>query len=201
MNDMDDETRRTLHILDEVAKDHQISQRALSERLGVALGLTNLYLKRLVNKGYIKVKGIPGKRYFYYVTPSGFAEKTALSMRYMQFSWRYYQVMRAQWRGQFDQLRADGVRAVILCGTGEMAELAYLSLRESDLQVAAVVDDARIGSNFCGHKVEPLSALAHLTFDRVMLAAVGADPEGERRAREALAAVGVPPSRIIGVAA
>ena len=98
MNGMDDESRRTLHILDEVAKDHRISQRALSERLGVALGLTNIYLKRLINKGFIKVKGIPGKRYFYYVTPRGFAEKSALSLSYMQFSWRYYQEIRAQWR-------------------------------------------------------------------------------------------------------
>ena len=201
MNSMDDEARRTLHILDEVAKDHRISQRALSERLGVALGLTNLYLKRLVNKGYIKAKGIPGKRYFYYLTPQGFAEKTALSLSYMKFSWRYYQEVREQWRGQFERLRAEGVRSVVLCGTGETAELAYLSLRESDLQVVAVIDDERIGSNFCGHTVEPIAALARLRFDRIIMASAGADPAGERRTQGELAKLGVPPASVVGLAA
>ncbi|MEW6325476.1 MAG: winged helix-turn-helix transcriptional regulator, partial [Nitrospirota bacterium] len=191
MNSLDDEARRTLHILDEVAKDHQISQRALSERLGVALGLTNIYLKRLINKGFIKVKGIPGRRYFYYLTPRGFAEKTALSVRYMQFSWRYYQEIRTQWRTRFAQLHDDGVRTIVLCGTGELAELAYLSLRESDLQVVAVVDEAQAGANFCGHKVDPVSALSRLSYDRVILASGGADSGFERRARAQLAALGV----------
>ncbi len=201
MNGMDDEARRTLHILDEVSKNHQISQRALSERLGVALGLTNLYLKRLINKGSIKVKGIPGKRYLYYLTPTGFAEKTTLSLQYMQFSWNFFQGMRTQWRDQFRQLKAQGVKQVVLCGTGELAELAYLSLRESELQVVAVVDDARAGANFCGHTVEPLAALHTLKYDRVILAAAGIDPEAQTKLRAVMSEQGVPDVRVVGLAA
>lgn len=201
MNGMDDEARRTLHILEEVSKNHQISQRALSERLGVALGLTNLYLKRLIKKGSIKVKGIPGKRYLYYLTPTGFAEKTTLSLQYMQFSWHFFQGMRNQWREQFHQLGSQGVTRVILCGTGELAELAYLSLRESELQVVAVVDDVRAGSNFCGHTVEPLAALHTLKYDRVILAAAGVDPEAQARLRAVMSEQGVPDVRVVGLAA
>ncbi len=199
MNGMDDEARRNLHILDEVAKDHQISQRALSERLGVALGLTNLYLKRLIGKGYIKVKGIPGKRYLYYLTPTGFTEKTSLSMRYMQFSWRYYQEIRMQWRSRFERLQAQGVKRIVLCGTDEVAELAYLSLRETSLQVVAVIDEHRAGSNFCGHQVEPFSALKNLDYDRVVLTMVGAQNGAEQRDRDRLAASGVSTERIVGL--
>jgi DNA-binding MarR family transcriptional regulator len=187
--------------LEEVSKNHQISQRALSERLGVALGLTNLYLKRLIKKGYIKVKGIPGKRYLYYLTPTGFTEKTTLSIRYMQFSWNFFQGIRAQWRDQFRQLQAEGVKQVVLCGTGELAELAYLSLRESGLQVAAVVDDERTGSNFCGHTVEPLSSLKSLRYDRVILAAAGIDPEAQARLHAVMSEQGVPDARVVGLAA
>jgi DNA-binding MarR family transcriptional regulator len=201
MNGLDDEARRTLHILEEVSKNHQISQRALSERLGVALGLTNLYLKRLIKKGYIKVKGIPGKRYLYYLTPTGFTEKTALSFQYMQFSWNFFQGIRTQWRDQFQQLQAQGVKQVVLCGTGELAELAYLSLRESGLQVAAVVDDERTGSNFCGHTVEPLSSLKALRYDRVILAAAGVDPEAQARLHAVMSEQGVPDARVVGLAA
>jgi DNA-binding MarR family transcriptional regulator len=200
MNGMDDEARRNLHILEEVSKNHQISQRALSERLGVALGLTNLYLKRLIKKGYIKVKGIPGKRYLYYLTPTGFTEKTALSMQYMQFSWNFFQGIRAQWREQFQRLAAQGVKQVVLCGTGELAELAYLSIRESDLLVVAVVDEERAGLNFCGHTVEPLTVLNTLGYDRVILAAAGVDPEAQRELRTLLSAQGIPNERIVGLA-
>jgi DNA-binding MarR family transcriptional regulator len=201
MNGMDDETRRTLHILDEVSKNHRISQRALSERLGVALGLTNLYLKRLIKKGHIKVKGIPGKRYLYYLTPTGFAEKSSLSIRYMQFSWNLFQDIRARWREQFRQLGAQGVKQVVLCGTNELAELAYLSLRESDLLVVAVVDDERTGSNFCGYRVEPLAALSGLSFDRVVLAAAGVDPEAQSMLRALMRAQGMPDSKVVGLTA
>ena len=201
MNGMDDEARRTLHILEEVSKNNQISQRALSERLGVALGLTNLYIKRLIKKGYIKVKGIPGKRYLYYLTPTGFTEKTSLSVQYMQFSWNFFQIVRGQWREQFQRLGEQGVAQVVLCGTNELAELAYLSLRESALQVVAVVDDKRAGSNFCGHTVEPLSALNRLRYDRVILAAAGVDPEEQTKLRAVVSAQGVPDARLIGLAA
>ncbi len=201
MNGMDDETRRTLQILEEVSKNHRISQRALSERLGVALGLTNLSLKRLIKKGYIEVKGIPGKRYLYYLTPTGFTEKTALSIRYMQFSWNLFQGIRARWRDQFRQLQVQGARQVVLCGTGELAELAYLSLRESGLQVVAVVDDERTGSNFCGHTVEPLSSLKTLRYDRVILAAAGIDPEEQAKLHAVMSEQGVPDARMVGLAA
>jgi len=201
MNGMDDESRRTLHILDEVSKNHRISQRALSERLGVALGLTNLYLKRLVKKGYIKVKGIPGKRYLYYLTPTGFAEKSSLSIQYMQFSWNLFQDIRARWRDQFQRLGEQGVKRVVLCGTNELAELAYLSLRESVLHVVAVVDDERVGSNFCGYTVEPFDALPGLRCDRVILAAAGVDPEAQATLRAVMHAQGVPDSHVVGLTA
>ncbi|HUJ79551.1 MAG TPA: winged helix-turn-helix transcriptional regulator [Nitrospiria bacterium] len=201
MNGMDDEARRTLHILDEVSKNHRISQRVLSERLGVALGLTNLYLKRLIKKGFIKVKGIPGKRYLYYLTPTGFAEKSSLSIQYMQFSWNFFQDIRARWREQFQRLSGLGVTQVVLCGTNELAELAYLSLRESDLQVVAVVDNERAGSNFCGYTVEPVTALPGLHFDRVILAAAGVDPEAQAKLRDLMSTQGVPDSNVIGLTA
>ena len=169
MNGMDDKARRTLQILDEVAKDNRITQRTLSERLGVALGCTNLYIKQLIQKGFIKVRGIPGKRYFYYLTPTGFSEKAALSLRYVKNSWQYYQELRKHWRLGFTHLQEMGVGQVVLCGTGEMAEMAYLSLRESDLQVVGIVDEKRAGSNFCGQMVEPYSAIQNMSYDRIII--------------------------------
>jgi DNA-binding MarR family transcriptional regulator len=75
---------RSLQILDELAKNDNVTQRDLSSRLGIALGLVNSYVKNLVAKGYITVKAIPPKRYGYYLTPKGIMEKTRLACDLLQ---------------------------------------------------------------------------------------------------------------------
>jgi len=188
---LDDEALRTLHILNEVSKNNQLTQRVLSERLGVALGCTNLYLKRLIKKGLIKVKGIPGKRYLYYLTPNGFSEKTALSFRYIQFSWKNFKELRQQWLGVFEDLQIYGVRRVVLCGTDGMSELAFLSIGETDLEVVGVVDEERVGKNFCGHKIEPFSWVCRNKFDRIILIPNPIELGKVQNHREALISNGV----------
>ena len=76
---MDLEAQRDLAILNEIEGGAEVTQRGLAGKLGIALGLTNLYLKRLARKGYIKVTTIPRNRVKYLVTPKGFAEKTRLT--------------------------------------------------------------------------------------------------------------------------
>ena len=64
-----------LGVLNVIERDSQTSQRLISSELGVALGLANAYLKRCVRKGLIKISQVPRRRYAYYLTPQGFAEK------------------------------------------------------------------------------------------------------------------------------
>src|SRR5207247_10150302 len=52
---------RDLEILTAIGEGHPLTQRVLAQRLGVALGLTNLYLKRLAQKGLIKIAEFPRK--------------------------------------------------------------------------------------------------------------------------------------------
>ena len=73
---MEREALRDLEILAELARGDQITQRHLAARLGIALGLTNLYLKRLARKGFIKITSIPPRRARYLLTPKGIAQKT-----------------------------------------------------------------------------------------------------------------------------
>ena len=77
---------RTLEILAIVQNSEQLSQRYLARQLGVALGLANSYLKRCVKKGWVKVQQAPANRYLYYLTPTGFAEKSRLTTQYLSYS-------------------------------------------------------------------------------------------------------------------
>ena len=87
---MDKDGQRALFVLQEVEQNPILTQRALSQKLGVALGLTNLYLKRLVRKGHIKITTFPKNRIRYLLTPRGIKEKSRLTYEYLQYSLTYY---------------------------------------------------------------------------------------------------------------
>src|SRR6267142_1362184 len=70
-------------LLASVEHDGERSQRHIAAELGIALGLVNAYLKRCVKKGLVKVHDVPARRYAYYLTPRGFAEKSRLTVHYL----------------------------------------------------------------------------------------------------------------------
>jgi len=192
---MDLEAQRDLAILNEIEGGAEVTQRGLAGKLGIALGLTNLYLKRLARKGYIKVTTIPRNRVKYLVTPKGFAEKTRLTYEYMQFSFSLYRQSRHFLRQQFTALAEAGKKRVVFVGVGEAAELADLTLRELGLDLVAVADDAVAGTRFLGRDVVPLTALRDLEFDQVVVTCF----DRPAALAETLAALGVPPDKIFTI--
>lgn len=140
----------TLGVLAAVEADAKISQRTLSAELGVALGLANAYLKRCVRKGYIKVQQVPRRRYVYYLTPQGFAEKTRLTAEYLTSSLQFFRRARAEMGEIMGQCASREWRRIGLAGASELAEIATLTAHDHDITIVAVLD-AEIGRDrFCG---------------------------------------------------
>ena len=83
-------SRIMLGLLDAVEQDRAQSQRLLASELGIALGLVNAYLKRCIKKGLVKVRSAPARRYAYYLTPQGFAEKSRLTVDYLSYSFGFF---------------------------------------------------------------------------------------------------------------
>jgi predicted transcriptional regulator len=151
------ESYRSLLLLSEITGEEPLSQRELSRRLGIAVGLVNSYLKNLVSKGFVRVKNFPRNRYAYLLTPQGLAEKSRLAYQHLSYFTSLYTVARQDYLDLFLRLEAAGVREVAFCGVDEVAEVAYLSLQETDVRLAAVMDDARKGSDFFGVRVVSLA--------------------------------------------
>ncbi|WHZ28755.1 MAG: hypothetical protein OJF51_003553 [Nitrospira sp.] len=164
--------QRDLLLLTEVERDGAVTQRSLATKLGVALGLTNLYLKRLARKGYIKITTIPSHRVRYLLTPQGFAEKSRLTYLYMEYSLSHYRDMRARLRETLSQAAQNGTKRVVIYGVGELAEMAYLSLREMQMTLVGFVDDDRQQA-FLSYPVWPPEVLSEWEFDAVLLADIG----------------------------
>lgn len=145
---------RSLQILDELSNNDSLTQRDLSKRLGIALGLVNSYMKNLVAKGYITIKNIPPKRFAYYLTPKGFTEKTRLTYHLLQDYTRIYREAKTNFRKLFHELEEEGVKKVLFAGADEVAEIAYITLQETNLELTGVVDADRAGQQFFGRDVK-----------------------------------------------
>jgi hypothetical protein len=131
-----------LGVLAAVEREPQVTQRRLSSDLGIALGLANAILKRCVRHGLIKISQAPLNRYTYYLTPTGFAEKTRLTLEHLRYSFNLFRDARTQYSALFALLAAQGLRRVALLGVSELAEAAQLSAREAGVSIVSVYDRA-----------------------------------------------------------
>ena len=163
------DTYKSLLLLDEISKGEPMSQRDLSRKLNVALGLVNSYIKNLVSKGYITIKAIPAKRYAYYLTPKGFAEKTRLTYHHLQNFTNLYREARRDFKELFSRLYEEGVKSVVFAGADESAEIAYLSLQEFDIKFAGIVDNERAGKDFFKYKIMPLESIRDIDADFIIV--------------------------------
>ncbi len=163
------EPYRSLQILDELSNNDSLTQRDLSSRLGIALGLVNSYIKNLVKKGFITVKAIPSKRYAYYLTPKGFTEKTRLTYDLLHDYTRIYREARSNLKTLFKEMRANGVRKVVFAGADEIAEIAYITLHEMNIELIGVVDSDEAGKDFFGRTVHPLETVNNIKYDRIVI--------------------------------
>jgi DNA-binding MarR family transcriptional regulator len=160
---------RSLLLLDEISKGSELTQRDLSKNLGVALGLINSYVKNLVSKGYITVSKIPKKRYQYYLTPGGFAEKTRLTYQHLQNFTNLYKVARRDFHLLFNNIQNSDIKKVVFCGIDEITEIAFLSLKETDLELVGIVDNSSSGKKFFGQDIMTMEQIGKIGYDIVVI--------------------------------
>src|SRR4029078_1387471 len=115
--------RVLLGLLDAVEQDGAQSELRLGAAIGIALGLVNAYLKRCVKKGLVKVSEAPARRYAYYLTPKGFAEKSRLTVEYLSASFSFFRQARADCTQTFALAKERNFRTLVLCGKSDLAEI------------------------------------------------------------------------------
>lgn len=148
------EERLTLELLGAIEERSDINQRHLAQRMGVALGLANAYLKRCARKGLIKINEVPANRYLYYLTPHGFAEKARLTARFLSTSLAFYRQASDSLQQIYEHCLAHGWHRIILAGVSDLAEIALLRLPgAASVQVLGVFDPAAGGNSYIGYPV------------------------------------------------
>ena len=122
-------------ILSHIEENPDTTQAHLATQLGVAVGSVNWYLKRLINKGYIKVRQMERRRLRYLLTSQGFAEKTRLAKSFMQASLKWYRLTRESSKLFLAEIIEAGYDTVCIEGDGDLAEIIYLSCLEAQVTV------------------------------------------------------------------
>lgn len=145
------EASTTLGLLSEIGSNsHGLTQRSLATRLGVALGFTNALIKRCIRKGLIKVADAPTRRYAYYLTPRGFAEKSRLTADYVSTSLSLFRRAREEYDCLLQQCLERNCHHIVLFGAGDLAEIAVLAAQETNAPLVAVVAPELNRETLCG---------------------------------------------------
>jgi DNA-binding MarR family transcriptional regulator len=152
------ENARELALLENIERDPDITQVSLASHLGVAVGTVNWHLKRLIAKGYVKIKRAERKKLRYIITPEGIALRTRLTMDYIEQQFRLYRNTRKRVTEHLNTIQQAGYNQVRLVGEGEIAEICKLSCLERGISLVAI-DSAPVlevtGLNVALHMGEP----------------------------------------------
>src|SRR5512142_2484187 len=129
------EELRELTLLENIENDPDVNQSTLATQLGVAVGTVNWHLKRLIAKGYVKIKRAERKKLRYIITPEGIALRAVLTVDYIEQQFLLYRNTRKRLREQLDQVKAAGYDCVSIRGEGDVADICRLSCLEKGLAV------------------------------------------------------------------
>ncbi len=165
------ERMRDLQLLEEIEQNPKISQRELSNKFGIALGVTNACIKRMARRGLIRLKGFPPRRIAYYLTPKGFSEKAKLTLHFFSYNIQHYAEMKKVISGRLVEMQEDGIRRIAFYGVSDEMEIAYITLQGSDMKLVGIADEdvGKQGTKLLGHKVLSLGELKGLNPDAILI--------------------------------
>lgn len=133
--DISSDSRRDLNLLEQIEHDPDVTQASLAHQLGVAVGTVNWHLKRLISKGYVKVKRAERRKLRYIITPEGIALRARLTVDYIEQSMLMYRNIRERVRSLLLDLRRAGYSSVCIDGEGDIADICRLTCMEQGVHV------------------------------------------------------------------
>jgi len=180
---MDSNSLRILRILEEIEKDQVLSQRGLARNLNISLGLANISIRRLAEDGLLRVATVPKSRLRYAITARGASEKRRLTHEYIRHSYDFYRNVRRRLRSLLGRLEEAGVRHIVLYGVSCLAEITYISVQETSIEIAAIADDQKQGHPFFGLVAIDPSHLLTVEYDRLLITADDLPEDAAKRLR------------------
>ena len=191
--DLEGASYRELRLLEEMERSPDVSQRQLARKLGIALGVANLLVRNVAKKGYIRVTRAGWKRWVYVVTPRGVARKVYLTLGYIDRFIDHYRRVRHLLREEISGLPLNVESRVAILGSTELAELAYLALRDNGVEDIEIFGRNNNGAKFLGMEVQDPEKMEPQHYAKVVVA----DSGDAEETRDLLYATGVSDSQLV----
>ena len=124
-------------------------------------------LKKMAGRGLLHIKKVHSRRWDYFLTPKGIAEKARLTMGFLNFSMYFYHEARKLSSQVCRDLAESGVKEVSFLGAGDLAEIVYLGVKEWGMELKSVYDDEH--ERFLGHQVYSLKSFNSKLSDKILV--------------------------------
>lgn len=160
---------KTLLLLEAVEKNGGQSQRELSKKIRMSLGLVNTFIKRLTIRGIFETATLPGNKVRYQLTSKGIEEKVNLTKQYLSYSIQYYNGIKQIVSGVLLSLNKDNREKIVFYGTGALCEIACIALNEHDIHNVKIIDDDKAGLTICGYRIYQSDEIDKLDFDAIVI--------------------------------
>jgi DNA-binding MarR family transcriptional regulator len=177
---------RELNLLQELEKNPVISQRELSNKFGIALGLTNACLKRMVRKGWIRIMSLDHHKIGYFLTPKGFTEKAKLTLHLISWTVKHYSTLKDIIGGRLLEMQNKGVERIVFYGVSDEMEIAYVTLQGLNLKLVGIVEDEKKinKKEVFGFELMGVSHVEELRPDAILITSLtGQDEKKEKLGR------------------
>jgi DNA-binding MarR family transcriptional regulator len=133
--DTESDSTRDLILLEKIEQNPEATQASLAAQLGVAVGTVNWHLKRLIAKGYVKVRRAERRKLLYIITPEGISLRAHLTLDYIQNSFRMYRSVRERVQELLYEVRQAGCTCINLIGDGDVADVCRLTCLEQGIEI------------------------------------------------------------------
>ncbi len=175
---------RDLRLLEELERNPITSQRELSHKFNIALGVTNACLRRMVLKGWIRIRDLNHRRVGYYLTPKGFAGKAELTLHLLSYTVHHYSELKRIINKRLLEMESDGKKRIVFYGVSDEMEVAYITLQGTNLKLVGIVeDDERFQPDIVlGYELEPVSRVKELKPECILITSL----EGSGKKKEKL---------------
>src|SRR4030042_1238957 len=177
---------RELNLLQELEKNPIVSQRELSHKFGIALGVTNACLKRMARRGWIRIVGLNHHRIGYYLTPKGFAEKTRLVLHLFNWTGQHYSTLTEIIGERLLEMQNEGVERIVFYGISDEMEIAYVTLQGLTVKLVGIVEDEeKINKKeVFGFELKGVNQIETLKPDAVLITSLTGQHEKQEKLRK-----------------
>ena len=141
-----------LDTLMEIKNNPSTTQRSLSHKLNISLGLTNSILQNLIHRGWIKAQKMTGRKILYLITPEGMANVSRLMYTRFQETLHYYHYTKDLLTAYLMKLYQQGEKTINIYGTGQLAEITYYAGISTPLKLNAIISDGPSKEKFLGQQ-------------------------------------------------